>query len=642
MGPVERLLIVLAALATLATARTALALDKVEFTVKNIEGPAWRADEVAASVVLGSGAPRAELHIARLDLPGLQDDIRNVRIDCQSVEVSQQAYGCKGARVRLASSELGGQTITADLHYAREDGALDLKLAGVRLGGGVATGSLSLREHGWTMRLALSRAPVTALLRLAAQFGRAKAPFVASGGLADVTVAAHGSGRTVHEARFEGRVAQLGLSNDAGSLATDKLDVEIKGVVGRSAGGAAPFSLELRSRAGQAYAQPIFLDFGAHPLAAAARGVVDRDMRVILDSFSIDHSGVADAQGSAALDFRRAQPLRSLDLRLASLRFPGAYESYLQPLLLDTSYAAMRTSGALSGHIEVQEGAPRSIDLGFHQLTADDGARNFALRDLIGRWTWRAEDAQVGEDEEELSSDAVFSDLQWRGGLALGLELGAGRIRFSTRGRRFRLLEPARIPILDGALELQTLRIRSLGTPKVAFLVDATIQPISVARLCRSFGWPQFGGQVGGVISKLRMREGVITLGATLRGRVFDGAVSISDLRLEQPFGQWPRFHSSIELDNLDLDLVTRAFSFGRITGRLSGAIRNLQLFNWTPVAFDAQLYTPAEDRSRHRISQRAVQNIGSIGGSSAGVAAALSSGFMRFFDDFNYEKLGL
>jgi hypothetical protein len=138
------------------------------------------------------------------------------------------------------------------------------------------------------------------------------------------------------------------------------------------------------------------------------------------------------------------------------------------------------------------------------------------------------------------------------------------------------------------------------------------------------------------------MREGVITLGTTLRAQVFDGEVTISDLRLEQPFGQWPRFYSSIALLNLDLDPITSAFSFGRITGRLSGNIDGLQLFNWTPIAFDARLFTPPDDRSRHRISQRAVENIGSIGGGGAGVTAALSSGFLRFFEDFNYDRLGL
>ena len=138
------------------------------------------------------------------------------------------------------------------------------------------------------------------------------------------------------------------------------------------------------------------------------------------------------------------------------------------------------------------------------------------------------------------------------------------------------------------------------------------------------------------------MRDGVVTLGSTLRAQVFDGDLSLSDLQLQQPFGKWPRLYSNVAFDNLDLELMTGAFSFGRITGKLSGRIDGLRLFNWTPVAFDARLYTPPDDRSRHRISQRAVQNVGSIGGGGAGVTAALSSGFLRFFDDFNYERLGI
>ena len=199
-----------------------------------------------------------------------------------------------------------------------------------------------------------------------------------------------------------------------------------------------------------------------------------------------------------------------------------------------------------------------------------------------------------------------------------------------------------RIPLLDGALQLDSLRVRNAGMPNVAFMIDATIEPISVQRLCKAFGWPEFGGRLGGTISKLRMREGVITLGTTLEAQVFDGVVRVSDLRLEEPFGPWPRFYSNIHLHNLDLELVTGAFSFGKITGRMAGAIEGLELFNWSPIAFDARLFTPADDRSRRRISQRAVENIGSIGGGGAGVTAALSSGVLRFFDDFNYSRLGI
>jgi hypothetical protein len=60
----------------------------------------------------------------------------------------------------------------------------------------------------------------------------------------------------------------------------------------------------------------------------------------------------------------------------------------------------------------------------------------------------------------------------------------------------------------------------------------------------------------------------------------------------------------------------------------------------WKPVAFDAAFSTPPDDDSRHRISQRAVDNISNLGG--AGMAGAVSRSFLRFLEDFPYQRLGI
>ena len=87
---------------------------------------------------------------------------------------------------------------------------------------------------------------------------------------------------------------------------------------------------------------------------------------------------------------------------------------------------------------------------------------------------------------------------------------------------------------------------------------------------------------------------------------------------------------------------MTRAFEFGTITGRLGGRLGNLELFNWSPVAFDAALQTPDGDRSKHRISARAVGNLANIGGGGGGVLKALQSGTMKFFDEYSYDRIGI
>jgi hypothetical protein len=354
-----------------------------------------------------------------------------------------------------------------------------------------------------------------------------------------------------------------------------------------------------------------------------------------LARFDVDHASVLQAHGTALLDPKQQQPIRELSLTLQALQFPGAYDAYLQPLLLETSFKSLQTGGRIAGSLAMTEGVPSGIELDFDDVHLDAGETSVAVNGLKGRWLWTAEDSDEREPQ-------LISNLAWSGGSLFKIPFGASSLRFATEARSFRLLEPTRIPLLDGALQLDSLRARNVGQPTIAFMIDASLEPLSVQQLARAFDWPEFGGQLSGSISKLRMRDGVLTLGTTLEAQVFDGALRVSDLRLEQPFGKWPRFYSNVELSHLDLDLVTSAFSFGRITGRLSGSILGLELFAWSPVAFDANLRTPPNDPSRHRISQRAVENIGSIGGGGAGVTAALSSGFLRFFEDFNYARLGI
>ena len=92
-------------------------------------------------------------------------------------------------------------------------------------------------------------------------------------------------------------------------------------------------------------------------------------------------------------------------------------------------------------------------------------------------------------------------------------------------------------------------------------------------------------------------------------------------------------------LFNINLSSLTETFSFGEITGRLDGSINNLQFVSWSPVQFDAWFGTPENDKSKHRISQTAVDNLTQVGNGGANI---LSKSFLKFFDSFGYDKLGL
>lgn len=630
------------------------AVDDLSFEVERVAGAGWLAEGIAIRLNepgarTGPGADlAASATIARMRMTAPAQELRDVKIACPTIQVTDASLACRDARITARLGSLGAQTLSGQVVFGRRTGDLTLQLRGLRIGQGSVELQGELRSSGWTVRTELRRVPLERLVSLAHDWQLPVPPLTANGE-ATLSLTAAGSGGELRRAEVQAQLHEVTANNAEGSVATDSLALSLRADL-TAAGRGWRFRTELQSSSGQAYMQPVFLDFGAHALQARLSGTWSGEGTLAIEHFEVDHHEVTRAQGSATLQLSAAQPLQALRLQLQALKFPGAYTSYLQPLLLDTNFKDLQTSGVISGDVVMAAGTPQRLNLRFADVGVDDGKRTLAIEGLNGEWHWlesagtQAGTAPDNEDDEVATEPARAPDsaLSFRGGALFNLALGASELRFNTQGRQFRLLEPARIPLLDGALELESFRVRNAGQPDMAFLVDATLQPISVQQLCKAFGWPEFGGRIGGKFSKLRMRQGVVTLGTTLQAQVFDGNVRISDLRLEQPFGQWPRFHSNIELDNLDLELVTQAFSFGRITGRLSGAIDGLELFNWTPVAFDARLFTPPQDRSRHRISQRAVENIGSIGGGGAGVTAALSSGFLKFFDDFNYDRLGL
>ncbi len=613
------------------------AVDGVSLEVERVAGAGWSAEDIVLEIGLPERSLNARASIRRLSLME-GAPWRNVEIRCPAIEIDAHQFSCANANVIAHIEPLGAQRLQGAVAYDRRTGAIALDVRAARFAGGALRARGALESGGWQGHVELDGVDIEQVIGIANAFQFALPEITATGRISG-SFEVFGA-TTLERARVDARLEALVANNASGTLASDALTLQVRADVIAAPDAAWRFDAHIDAPSGQAYAEPVFLDFDLHALRAQVSGVLDNSGAINAEAFAIEHDQVLRAEGSARVDFSQAQPVRDLALNLHTFEFPGGYTSYLQPFLIDTNFKSLQTSGRIEGVVQVTGGVPQHVALLLQEVNLDDGAGMFALQGLNGQVSWR--DGADEDDDVVSRPGAERSSLRWRGGSLLNLTLGRSALQFTTIGRNFRLIEPASIPLLDGTIDLESLRIRDVGLPTVAFLVDATIRPISVAQLCRAFGWPEFGGSLGGEISGLRLRNGVVTLGTTLEARVFDGRVAIKDLRLEDALGNWPRFQSSIALTNLDLELVTRAFSFGRITGRLSGAIDNLQLFNWQPIAFDAKLYTPADDRSAHRISQRAVENIGSIGGGGAGITQALSGGVMRFFDEFRYDRLGL
>jgi len=172
---------------------------------------------------------------------------------------------------------------------------------------------------------------------------------------------------------------------------------------------------------------------------------------------------------------------------------------------------------------------------------------------------------------------------------------------------------------------------------------EGSLNQLSLEQLSAALNWTPLSGTLSGYIPRVDYSNKTLSVGGEWVVKIFGGEIKLSNLASSGLFTDFSKLHADVEIDNLDLDQITRKFEFGGITGKLSGYVRELYLENWQPVSFFAWLGTPENDNSPHRISQKAVKNIASIASIGGGGASdLLSRSFLSFFETFGYDKLGL
>ena len=241
-------------------------------------------------------------------------------------------------------------------------------------------------------------------------------------------------------------------------------------------------------------------------------------------------------------------------------------------------------------------------------------------------------------NKSALNNSAVKKSLlNWDKAALSGLPLGKTRWLLETHHDQLSLLQETRIPVFDGALIINSLQVQDL-LDDLKLTIDGIIEPVSLELLSSHFNWPVLDGKLGAVIPATHYSQQQLRMGGAMMLQVFDGTIIIKDLIINEPLADTAQLTANIDLNQLDLQSLTRTYDFGEIQGRVEGKVNQLQLDAWRPVAFDAYLRTPDKDKSKHRISQQAIDNLSSLGGAGA----ILSKTFLSVFETFGYKKLGL
>ena len=336
--------------------------------------------------------------------------------------------------------------------------------------------------------------------------------------------------------------------------------------------------------------------------------------------------GVLVAEGSAGFDPNA--DLRDLDLHLRSDDSAPLATRYLSGWLAQSGLSELQLAGALDADIRMAGGILQSAGADLHGVDVIDPQGRFRFDGLNGTTRFSA-------------SGPVAGELRWHGGQLYGLDFGAAALPIDSRYGELHLHGAATIPMLGGNLRFDSLTLRPpTGDGGMRMQFGLALEKLDLGTLAKALGWPAFQGQLSGRIPTARYADERLEFDGGLAMQVFDGEVRVSSLSMERPFGVAPSLSADIALDNLDLQALTGVFDFGSITGRLDGRIDQLRLVDWTATAFDADLHTVPARGLKQRISQRAVQNISSVG--DASFTSTLQSQLIGLFDDFGYSRIGI
>ena len=421
----------------------------------------------------------------------------------------------------------------------------------------------------------------------------------------------------------------LTVQTKDGRFATEKVTLESK-LEAQNNKGLWQWQSHSRFKGGALYIEPLYLEADGQSMVLDAQGNwSDKNKRAEIKSASYKHATALALSGSAIVQYDKSVKLEKADLSLRSDDLQKLSAIYLKSFFEQTALQGITFAGTVNADLSIVQNSLTALTATVNKFAVKDTAGRIKVEGGAGTINW--------SNDETFNRPSTFA---WQQLQLYALPIGPSRLSFLSRASSFKLLEKTHLPFLGGVIAINQLgwQAKKQQEPEVYFA--GSLNNVSLEQWSKALNWTPLSGTISGNIPRVEYSNKTLSLGGEINIKVFDGDIKITKLASSGLFTDFPKFYSELEINNLDLDQLTGKFKFGGITGKLSGFVRQLTMENWHPVTFYAWLGTPDDDDSRHRISQKAVKNIASIGG--GGASDILSRSFLSFFETFGYDKIGL
>lgn len=608
--------------------------SQITLSLDDIHSPTFNVKTIQVTLT----GPQMSLLEVRLGEVTIQGKTwRDLRFTCRKFQLASGSIRCDDGVLQLPKSALLSPPPSSPLslpvafNYSSRDQTLELSIKPAsgenwrlfaRWGGGGA---------GWESTLTIANGQASRITQIAEFLPDAgKIPAPSKGKInGAVKLRGNAEGLVAMEANLA--VDGLAFSDASGLHAGEKVSGEINAKamrLGKRLGKLWQWQGDLNWRSGEIFWQPLYLTGNGHRFISS--GDMDENtIRLLKGNLKLAGVGEAELSGVMERSANNSNILRDFDLRAANLELSALFSQVLKPFLENTAFAEMKTAGRGDIQWRYRNRVSEQITLNFRDASVEDERGRFAFHGINASIPWQVQ-------------GATQADIRIRRGQVLRMPLGEVRVHLAMNGYNFSIPRLT-LPVLDGKLTLEDFSASRQAQKTQQnygwqWQFSGGLSPVSMQKLTEALQIQPMHGTLSGVIPRVSYAGSTLKVDGALLFQVFDGTVVAKNLTLLEPLGLAPRLAADLDMRNLDLDLLTRTFSFGNMQGRIDVAVNGLELANWKPVKFDASLMSSPGDYPR-RISQAAVQNISSLGG--AGAAVAIQRSFLRFFEQFGYSKIG-
>ncbi len=610
------------------------ALDRITLELGSVTMPGWQAENVVAQLQWRDQQTMAlSLRVAKLILPNLKLPLTQLRLECPRLQSNPNQFACpqaqlyKDSEVKNTARKISAMTlVTLSFTYLIKSQRLEFRIQPFSLAGGNLSAQVISNLTQWQAEIKVNQLNLEQLFTQLATFIDLPTDFTVAGNTSlQLTVLTTTQVMTVN---LTGTLNRFKYSNSAGTQAGENLAAQLtlqaqQPISTNTNSPPPPWHLQstLTIQRGEIYSDPIYVEIKyPDPAVQLTTELSWQATTLDIHAFTYTHPNVMILKGLSNIQLAPEFALNQLTIQLTDGHLAEFYPRYLQTWLGDNQ----SISGLADGRLEwSQRKHYWQINLSHANLM--DKQQRFQIQDLNGLLQWHNQTTELS------------SHLRWSQASLWTLKLKPSEITASFTGTQFKLLKPWQQPVLDGAITVKQFNLENWGQENLRWELSGKLTPITMQSLSAALGGPTLNGQLSADIPPLIYQNHQLSLAQDLRLQLFDGNVIIKTLKLL--WGEVAELHTGIEFDKINLKTLTKITKFGEIQGHLSGYIRQLHLINWQPVSFDAYLATPEDNSLPKTISQKAIDNLSSLGG--GGVVNTISKSMLRIFENFSYRRLG-